>query len=86
MGHILHKKSWSNSSLFNHRNVRKLVAQTNPRSDRFPPALQKVAHDKIEGNVILHTKAQKENPNTKNFSAWAQFMSEKFLCVDQPGK
>ena len=74
MGHILRKKSWSNSSLFNHRNIRKLVAQINPRSDRFPPALQKEAHDKIEGNEILHIETQKENPNTKNFLAWALYL------------
>ena len=74
MGHILRKKSWSNSSLFNHRNIRKFVAQINPRSDHFPPALQKEAHDKIESNEILHTEAQKENPNTKNFSAWALYL------------
>ena len=74
MGHIPRKKSWSNSSLFNQRNIRKLVAQINPRSDRFPPALQKEAHDKIEGNEILHTEAQKENPNTKIFSPWALYL------------
>ena len=74
MGHILHKKSGSNSSLFNHWNIRTLVAQINPRSDRFPPALQKEAHDKIEINEILHTEAQKDNPNTKNFSPWALYL------------
>ena len=74
MGHILHKKSGSNSSLFNHWNIRKLVAQINPRNGRFPPALQKEVHDKIEINEILHTEAQKENPNTKNFSPWALYL------------
>ena len=74
MGHIPRKKIWSNSSLFNQRNIRKLVAQINPRSDRFPPALQKEAHDKIESNEILRTEAQKENPNTKKFSAWALYL------------
>ena len=66
MGHISREKSWSNSSLFKHKNIRKLVAQINPRSDRFPLALPKEAH---ESNEILHTKAQIEKPNTKNFLA-----------------
>ena len=74
MGHITRKKILLNSSLFNHRNIRKLVTQINPWNDGFPPTLQKEAHDKIESNEILDTEVQKENPNTKNFSAWALYL------------
>ena len=74
MGHITRKKILLNSSLFNHRNIKKLVTQINPWNNHFPPALQKEAHDKNESNEILHTEVQKETPNTKNFSAWALFV------------
>ena len=67
MGHIPRKKSWSNSSLFNHKNIRKLVAQINPRSDRFPPTLQKEAHNKFESNESLHIEVKKKIPTQKTF-------------------